>query len=124
MRVISRALLAAGMFAAMLWPVQAHALLVSECGGSYSRTTGCMFAAVGPTLTISGSTTVAGIVVRVSDATGNVRILSCTGQFSCEAAAGIVSPGTDSVGPPPGVGPLLCTVITSGSGFFRCQSST
>jgi hypothetical protein len=124
MRVISRALLAAGLLGAMLWPGQAHALLVSECGGTYSGTTTCMFAAVGPTLSVSGYTTVAGIVVRVSDATGTVRILSCHGQSSCDAVAGIDPTGTDSVGPPPGVGPLLCTVITSGSGSFRCQSST
>lgn len=123
MRAIGRASITAGLLAAMALPPQAHALLNGECGGYYSRTTTCMFTAVGPNLTVIGSTDVSGIEVRVSDPTGNVWLLSCTGGFSCNGTAGVPSTGTDSVGPPAGVGPLLCMVITNGSGYFRCQSN-
>lgn len=124
MRVVIRVLLAVGSLVAMLSPGQAQALLHSECGGSYSRNTSCMFTAVGPNLYISGSTTASGLTVRISDPTGNVMIASCVGTTSCYAQVGPGSTGTDSVGPPAGVGPLLCTVITTGSGSFRCQSNT
>lgn len=82
-----------------------------------------MFFAVGPNLSVTGSTTANGLDVRISDASGNVRILSCSGQFSCNAQAGLEGTGTDSVGPPSGVGPLLCMVITNGSGSYRCESA-
>jgi hypothetical protein len=109
--------------AMMLAPGQAHALLNSQCGGYYSGTTDCLFLPVGPNISITGSTTANGLRVRLTDPSGNVRILECTGQFSCNASFGINSTGTDSVGPPPGVGPLLCSVITNGSGYFGCGSN-
>ena len=124
MRVVTRVLFTAGLVAAMLSPGQAQALLNSECGGSYSRTTSCMFTTVGPNVSVYGSTSMSGVVVRVSDPTGTVWIVSCSGAFSCDGQIGPGSTGTDSVGPPAGVGPLLCTVITTGSGYFRCQSNT
>jgi hypothetical protein len=123
MRRIIRPIVALSFFAMMLFPGQAQALLNSQCGAYHSGTASCMFTAVGPNISLSGSTTSNGLVVRVTDATGTVRILECQGQFSCNASFGIPSTGTDSVGPPPGVGPMLCTVITSGSGYFSCGSN-
>lgn len=123
MRAQIRILLVTCFAAAAFAPAPGHALLNAECGGTYSRTTSCSFTVVGPNVTVSGSTSVSGIVVRVTDPTGNVQLVECSGQFSCTSSFGIPATGTDSVGPPPGVGPLTCTVITSGSGYFRCQST-
>jgi hypothetical protein len=123
MRVISRVLCSAGLAAAMLVPSQAHALLNSQCGSDYSGTTQCMFTMVGPNVWITGNTSRSGITVLLTDPTGTVTILSCEGTYSCSNRMGIDPTGTDSVGPPQGVGPLLCTVITQGSGYYRCQST-
>lgn len=124
MRAIVRLLLSAGLLTASLWPGQAHALLHSQCAGSYTGDTSCMFTPVGPNIFIGGSTTSNSLKVRVTDPTGTVEIMSCNGQFSCSASMGPGSTGTDSVGPPAGVGPLLCTVISSGSGYYGCASNT
>ena len=123
MRHAIRRLVLLALVGATLLPAPSHALVNSQCGDNYTRTTSCMFTVVGPNLTVSGHTSVAGIVVRVTDPTGNARVFECTGQFSCISSLGIPPTGTDSVGPPAGVGPLRCTVITSGSGYYRCQST-
>lgn len=123
MRAKIRMLLLASLTTVAMAPVQGHALLNSQCGDYYAGNRTCSFTAVGPNVSVFGSTNVSGIVVRVTDPTGNVRIVECTGQFSCYSTFGIAATGTDSVGPPAGVGPLTCTVLTSGSGYFRCQST-
>lgn len=123
MRRLTQMVLAAGMFAAMLWPVQATAALHSQCGGFYSRSASCMFTPVGPSLYVTGSGS-GWVVVQVSDPTGTVHLFSCFGTTDCNAAFGPAPTNTDSVGPPPGVGPLLCTVASSGSGYYSCQSHT
>lgn len=118
-----RSAVAVFALATALMPGSGQALVNSECGGTYAKTSSCMFTAVGPNITVTGSTSLAGVVVRVSDPSDNVRVVECTGQFSCVSSFGIPPTGTDSVGPPPGVGPLRCTVIASGDGYFRCQST-
>lgn len=123
MRNSVRVMLATVLMTAMIGPGQAHALLNAQCGGYYSGTTACMFVPVGPAISITGWTTGTSVRVRVTDLSGNVLIIECTGQTSCNGHLGISSTGTDSVGPPQGVGPLTCTVITSGSGYYRCQSN-
>lgn len=123
MRAIVRTMAAAAMLAALLVPKEAHALLNAQCGNNYSRTTSCLFTLVGANLSIGGHTSSPDIRVRVSDITGVVTIFECVGQFACNGSFGIPGTGTDSVGPPQGVGPLVCTVITNGSGYYRCQSN-
>ncbi|HEX9695983.1 MAG TPA: hypothetical protein VGB64_06690 [Actinomycetota bacterium] len=121
MRKLNRMLVTAGLVAAMVAPSPARALLISECGGYYSSVTSCTFSIAGPTLIIYGSSSRADLQVRVTDAAGAVWILSCSGGTSCSAQLGPQAMGTDSFGLPAG-GPLLCSVISQGAGYYRCTS--
>lgn len=123
MRTATRLVLSLTMLAAMFGTGRAQALTYNSCSANYSASSNrsCTFTPGGPNLSIEGYAAGGEVTIRITDLTGSVVLLKCSGMNSCQAQAGPNHTGTDSVGLPP-AGPLLCQVATGSSGFMRCAS--
>ena len=125
MPAILRLLLATTLAVGAFSFTPAPALTYASCTTNYTAAgQGCMFTPAGPNLSISATSQFPGggiLKVRITDPTGTVNIVECTGYSQCWAHFGPHHTGTDSVGPP-ATGPLLCQVVSGSSGYVGCAS--
>lgn len=108
--------------AMMLVPAPAPALTYASCGGYYSRLpASCTFVPAAPNFSVYGQTYTGDVTIRITDLTGTITLVECSGYLTCSGRVGPDHTGTDSVGLPP-TGPLLCQVFNGAGGYFSCAS--